>query len=305
MVTYFRKRRSLHLPITLSVSLMIVNVTLMVCWIVLLAQMSSWSALTIGTIAFALMLVGLTIYLILSIKEFRLHQRQANFVDSVTHELKTPIAALQLYLETLQMRRLKDDQRSEFYGVMEGELHRLDHLINQLLEVGRLDALGHQSEPEDIVLEPLLQQCAQNACTHHKCDRQSVFSFDVEPAVINGRRLLLEMIFGNLLDNAVKYAADQPAVDVQVRVKNRGRVVARISDNGDGIPPHMTKKIFQMFYRGGSELERKKKGTGVGLYIVRTLVHILKGKVKVYERRSEPGSVFEVELPGRAAVCES
>jgi len=305
MASYFRKRRSLHLPITLSVALMVVNVTLMVCWIVLLAQRRSWSALTIGTIAFALMLVGLTVYLVLSIKEIRLHQRQANFVDSVTHELKTPIAALQLYLETLQMRELKDGQRSEFYGVMENELHRLDHLINQLLEVARLDAIGHQSEPEDIALEPLLQRCAQNACAHHKCDGETVFSFDIEPAVINARRLLLEMIFGNLLDNAVKYAADQPTVDVQVRVRNRGRVVTRIIDNGEGVPPHMSKKIFKMFYRGGSELERKKKGTGVGLYIVRTLVHILKGKVKVYDRRAEPGSVFEVELPGRAAACES
>ncbi len=284
---------------------MALNVTLMVCWIVLLAQTKFWSALTIGTIAFALMLVGLIIYLFLSIAEVRLHQRQANFVDSVTHELKTPIASIRLYLETLQMRTLENGQRAEFYGVMEKELQRLDHLISQLLEVGRLDAIGHQVESEDVALETLLQRCAENACAHHKYADADVFSFDIEPAVVHARPMILEMIFSNLMDNAIKYGAKQPSVDVQVRVKDRGRVVTRITDNGEGVQSDISKKIFKMFYRGGSELERRKKGTGIGLYVVRTLVHILKGRIRLHNRHDQPGSVFEVELPGRAVVCES
>ncbi len=279
---------------------MVLNVALMVCWIVLLAQLDSWSALAIGTIVFALILVGLSFYLFLTVKEVRLNQRQANFVDSVTHELKTPIASLRLYLETLQMRSLDETQIGEFYGIMEGELQRLDGLINQLLEVGRLDAIGHESEPEDVSLEPLLQRCAEAACARHKFVDEQVFTFDIQPAVINARQMVLEMIFGNLLDNAVKYAAQKPAVDVQVRVKDRGRIVTRIIDNGEGVPADMKKKIFRIFYRGGSELERRQKGTGVGLYIVRTLVHMLKGKISVHSRIGRPGSVFEVELRGRA-----
>jgi signal transduction histidine kinase len=295
----------LHWPITLSVVLMVLNVALMVCWIVLLAHLNSWGALTIGTAVFALILVGLSIYMYLTIKEVRINQRQVNFVDSVTHELKSPIASLRLYLETLQMRQLDDQQRTEFYGVMDGELRRLDDLISHLLEVGRLDAIGHDSAPEDIELGPLLQHCAETACAHHKCSEGQVFTFDLEPAIVPASRMILDMIFGNLIDNSVKYAGKPPAVDVQVRVKDRGRVVTRISDNGEGVPHAMRKKIFKMFYRGGKELERRQKGTGLGLYIARTLIQMLKGRISVQNRTDGPGSVFEVELPGRAAPCES
>jgi two-component system, OmpR family, phosphate regulon sensor histidine kinase PhoR len=300
-----RKRRSLHLPITLSVLLMGLNVVLMVCWIVLLANFESWGPLTIGTVAFALILVVSGLYLFLTIKEVRLNQRQANFVDSVTHELKTPIASLRLYLDTLRMRHLDSRQQEEFYNVMDSELVRLDHLINQLLEVARLDAIGQEAEPEDIELEPLLRRCAEAACRHHKRQLADVFKFAIEPAVIHARRLPLEMIFGNLIDNAVKYGAAEPRVGVSVQVTNRERVVTRITDNGEGVPPNLRGKIFKIFYRGGSELERRQKGTGVGLYIVRTLVGLVKGKVRVLDQQPEPGSVFEVELPGRAIVGET
>lgn len=188
---------------------------------------------------------------------------------------------------------------------MAGELTRLNSLISQLLEVGRLDAIGHQSQPVDVPLEPLLRQCARAASANYKRDEAQVFTFDIEPAVVNARPMVLEMIFGNLIDNAIKYAAPDPAVDVQVRIEKRGRVVTRICDNGSGVPANQRKKIFRMFYRGGNELERTQKGTGLGLYIVRTLVHLLKGTVSVRDRDGGKGSVFEVTLPGRAELCES
>ena len=282
--------------------MMTLNVALMVCWIILLAQRGSWSALTIGTIVFALILVGMIFYMFLTVKEVRLNQRQSNFVDSVTHELKTPIAALKLYLETLQLRQLSDEQRADFYQTMGHELQRLDHLISQLLEVGRLDAIGHQSDPEDIPLDRLLRRCAISACAHHKQDPEQVVTFDIEPIVVHSRPVVLEMIFGNLLDNAIKYAGDPPQVEVLVRMKGSDRVSVRIIDNGDGVPADLRRKVFQMFYRGGDELERRQKGTGLGLYISRTLAHILKGDVSVHDRTDGPGSIFEVELPGRPAT---
>jgi len=300
-VVAFRKRRSLHLPITLNVALMALNIALMVIWIVLLARLETWSLLTVGTVFFALTLIGLVVYMILSIKSYRLHQQQVNFVDSVTHELKSPIASLRLYLETLQMRELPREKRVEFYRTMESELQRLDHLISQLLEVGRLDAIGHHSEPEDVPLDPLLRRCATIACASHKCEPVDVFHFDVEPSIVHARRIVLEMIFGNLLDNAIKYAGDRPEVNVQVRLRG-DRVAIRVIDNGAGVPTHLRKKIFKMFYRGGNELERRQKGTGLGLYIVRTLVGLLKGSVNVLDRADGPGSVFEVDLPGRKAA---
>lgn len=110
----------------------------------------------------------------------------------------------------------------------------------------------------------------------------------------------MEMIFRNLLDNAIKYSGDDPEVTVSVALRGNDKVVTRISDNGVGVHPSIRKEIFGLFYRGGNELERTRKGTGLGLYIVQTLVRRLKGKVHVTGREKGPGSVFEVELPGRS-----
>lgn len=296
---FFRKRRTLHLPITLSVALMVLNITLMVFWIILLAQYSKWGSLALGTVAFALILIGLSIYMALTIKEVRLNRRQANFVDSVTHELKSPIAALKLYLETLQMRTVTEQQRELFLNVMNEELQRLDHLISQLLEVGRLDAIGQETEPENIRLERFLPEIALYACVLQKCSLEKVFTFEIPPTIINARRLVLELIFKNLFDNAIKYGADEPRVTVRVIPKPRQRMVIQVIDNGNGVPPELRKKIFRIFYRGGNELQRRRKGTGLGLYIAYTLVHSLKGRITVYSRELESGSIFEVELPGR------
>ena len=124
---------------------MTVNIALMVLLIVQLAKQSLWMALTLGSVALALSLFGISFYSFLTIKDIQLNRRQSNFVDSVTHELKTPIAALRLYLDTLIMRDPGPEDRQDFYATMDKELGRLDRLINQLLEVGRLDAIGHQS----------------------------------------------------------------------------------------------------------------------------------------------------------------
>ena len=279
--------------------MMTLNVTMLICWIVILAQAAGWGALIVGVVVFALILVGLSFYLFLMIKEVRLNQRQANFVDSVTHELKSPIASLKLYLETLEMRAVSEEQRAKFYRVMDQELERLDHLITQLLEVGRIDAIGEQSDPEDILVESMLRRCGAAACAHHKREEAETISYDMQPAVLYARPLLTETIFRNLMDNAIKYAGDPAKVEVTVRVTDRGRVITRIADNGDGVPPELRKRIFGMFFRAGSELTRRQKGTGLGLYIVSNLVRQMKGRVSVHDRPGLSGSVFEVDLPGR------
>jgi two-component system, OmpR family, phosphate regulon sensor histidine kinase PhoR len=294
---FFRKRRNIGVPITLSVVLISMNVVLMVGWIIIFARFQSWSGLTIGTVIFSLILVGISFYMVLIIKEFRLNQRQANFIDSVTHELKTPIATLRLYLDTLQMRTLNDEQRGESYAIMNKELLRLDLLISQLLEVGRLDAIGQETEPERVELLDLLRRGAERAAAHHERILDETFEFHGEPVFVFARKLVLELLFGNLLDNAVKYGGDPPQVTVTVRTTEKGRIRVEIADNGEGVPPEFRKKIFTLFYRGGSELERRRKGTGLGLYIVRTLVHSLKGSVTVHDRTDPAGCVFQVELP--------
>jgi signal transduction histidine kinase len=278
---------------------MVLNVTLMVCWIVLFVGRETPGALTMGVIAFALILVGLSFWLVLTIKEIRLNHRQANFVDSVTHELKSPIAALQLYLQTLQMRSLDDAKRAEFHTVMEQELHRLDRLISQLLEVGRLDAIGQQDEPESVALAPLIRHYVHKACVHYRCDEAATLSLDLAPVAVHGRRIVLEMIFSNLVDNAVKYAGSPPQVSIRMMEYGASRVRVLIANNGLGVRPEDRKKVFQIFYRGGSELHRRRMGTGLGLYIVHTLVKKLKGRISVRDHANgDAGCVFVLDLPG-------
>lgn len=292
-------RSRLRWPITLSAALIVLNVTLMVCWIVLFVRMNSPGALTMGVIAFALILIGLSFWLFLTIKEIQLNHRQANFVDSVTHELKSPIAALQLYLETLRMRSLDDAKRDEFHATMEKELHRLDQLINQLLEVGRLDAIGEQDGTEDVPLLPLIRRCVETACVHHHCEPHEVVTLNVQPVAVHARRLVVETIFSNLIDNAVKYAGTPPEVSITVGPYGSGRIRAQFGNNGPGVPREERKKVFRIFYRGGSELTRTKKGTGLGLFIVHTLVKKLRGKIAVWDRADgRSGCVFVLDLPG-------
>lgn len=302
--TSFRQRLKTVFPITLSAVLAMLNVALMVCWIVLLAHFDAWSGLAIGTVVFALTLLGLMFYSFLHVKETRLNQRQANFIDSVTHELKSPIASLRLYLETLQLRPLPRQQQEEFYATMASELHRLDELISQLLEVARLDALGHGSPPEDIPIQPVLERCARWAAEHQRCNPAEVFDLHVQPATIRAVPMVLEMIFRNLLDNAVKYGGRPPKVIVEA-ASEKGKVRVRVIDNGHGVPEEIRGQIFGLFVRGGRELERKQKGTGLGLYIVHTLVRQLRGTVRVLPREDgERGCIFEVVLPAGAAPCD-
>ncbi|MFN9289410.1 MAG: sensor histidine kinase [Planctomyces sp.] len=299
MADFRRKRRHLGLPIWSSVLLMTVNIALMAVLIVQLARQSSWGSLVLGSAALAISLFGISFYSFLTIKEIQLNRRQSNFVDSVTHELKTPIAALRLYLDTLLLHEPEAHDRREFYETMNNELTRLDRLINQLLEVGRLDAIGQSTEAANIALEDLLRQFARAACLQQKQEVSDVFEFDVPPIALASRRLLLEMIFGNLLDNAVKYGGNPPRVRVQAAAHGLSRVVVRIHDNGQGVAPENRRRIFHMFFRGNDELQRTKTGTGLGLYIVRTLVSLLKGRIEVSEGANGIGSTFEVILPGR------
>ena len=305
MADFRRKRSHLKLPIWTSVVLAVLNITLMMVLIIQLALGGEWVALVLGSIALGISLFGITFYSFLTIKEIQLNRRQSNFVDSVTHELKTPIAALRLYLDTLLMRDLSRDDRREFYETMNTELERLDQLINQLLEVARLDAIGSQTEPEDVGLLGLLQTAAEQACRHHKCDVDAVCTFEVAPLTLHSRKMLLDMIFGNLIDNAVKYGGEPPRVHISAMARGRDRVVIRVRDHGVGIPSEQRSQVFQLFFRGSNELQRTQKGTGLGLYIVKTLVGMMKGRVTISDGPEGVGSVFEVTLPCRIVVSST
>ena len=305
-------RRALGLPITLAIVMIVLLVVLIVGWVLLavagaLRQDGSaglyWTVLTIGATLLMLVLAGVVFYLVLSIKAINLNARQSNFIDSVTHELKSPIASLKLFLQTLGRRELSREEREEFYQYMLEDIERLDTLINHVLDAGQVEKGAHLGAVAKLRLDHLLADCIDVVCVRHRLDPATV-TVNLMPCQIEARRVELEMIFTNLLDNAVKYGADPPHVEVDLSLEPEAAVV-RVADNGPGIPRHERKRIFGRFVRLGLELERQRPGTGLGLHIVRTLVGRLGGKVGVSERESRRGSVFEVRLPATPIQAET
>ncbi len=301
------KPRSLSLAITLAVVMIVLLVVLTVGWVLVtvfgaLANSDRaglyWTLLTIGTLFILLLVVGVVMYLALSVKAINLNRRQSNFVDSVTHELKSPIASLKLYLQTLHRRQLSEREQADFYRAMLEEVERLDRLITHVLAAGQLEAGHIAGELEDVALEPLLRECAEMACLRYHVPVDAV-RLNVQPSVVRARRMDLDMIYRNLIDNAVKYAGPQPLVEITTRLEHDW-TVTQVSDNGRGIPPALRRKIFRRFVRLGNELEREKPGTGLGLYIAQTLVRRLRGTLRVVDRGTAPGSTFEVRLRGTA-----
>jgi signal transduction histidine kinase len=304
-------RRPLSLPIWLAIGMITSLIVLIVGWSIVTvfgalkeAERPGvyWALLPIGLTFIALVLAGVIVYLILSIKAINLTRRQSNFIDSVTHELKSPIASMKLYLQTLNRHQVSEQIQSDFHRFMLEDLERLDHLITQLLDAGRLDIERAKGEEEDVDLAELLRDCAAAVCMNYRVALGTV-RLDLEPNVVVGRRVDLDVIFRNLVDNAVKYAGSPPQVEVTLHRNSKDLVIVRITDNGRGIPLHLRRKIFGRFVRLGLELERDKPGTGLGLYIARTLVRRFRGQIRVRDPEKGSGTVFEVQLPGKPAAA--
>lgn len=302
------ERRSLKWPVTLGVTMIVLLVALTIGWVLLavigLTNAGRWAPLyvtllAVGTTSLVLVLVGVSMYLTLSVKSVNLNRRQSNFMDSVTHELKSPIASLKLYLQTLNRRQVEPEEQASFFRFMLEDVERLDHLINHLLDAARLDRKPSEAEIEEIDLAEFLQQCTEEVRLRHRAPVEAV-TIQTEPAIVWARRVDLDMIFRNVIDNAFKYGAEPAEVEIVSRVQGE-LVVTEIKDNGHGIPHRWRRKIFARFVRVGMELERTKPGTGLGLYIVDTLVRRLRGKVRVHDRPDGAGTTFEIALPGRSA----
>lgn len=304
-------RRTLRLPITLGVVMIVLLVALTVGWVSLavvgMLEDSQRTPLYVtllsaGTTSLVLVLVGTVMYLALSIKAINLTRRQSNFIDSVTHELKSPIASLKLYLQTLSRRQVETEERDEFYRFMLDDVERLDDLITHLLTAARMDR-EEPDEPEPaatserIELAEVLTECAQAVCKRHRVPEDTI-QLVLRPCSIVAYRLEMDMIFRNLLDNAIKYAGDPPEVRVQLDMVNSDKARIRVQDNGQGIPKSQRRRIFGRFVRLGSEMERKRPGTGLGLFIVRTLVKRIKGTIKIVDPTPPlSGTMFEILLP--------
>jgi two-component system, OmpR family, phosphate regulon sensor histidine kinase PhoR len=300
-------RRSLGWPILLGVVLIGSLVALTVGWVLvsIAAALGSgnaafyWAVLGVGVALLVVVLVGVIIYLALAIKAIALSQRQSNFIDSVTHELKSPLASLKLYLQTLTRRSVPADQQADFHRFMLQDVERLDGLIDHLLDAARTIHRRPASSDDVTDLAPLLEQVRLAVATRHGV-AESAVRLDCRAGLrVRGRETDVEIVLRNLIDNAVKYSLPDPEVAVTAGGA-AGTVTVKVIDNGPGIPLAQRHAVFRRFVRLGSELERSTPGTGLGLFLVRSLVRQMRGKVTAAGRIGQRGSIFEVELPAAA-----
>jgi signal transduction histidine kinase len=297
------ERRSLRLPITLGVAMIVMLVVLIVGWILLAvfgAMRESqhapayWTVLSIGSAMFVLVLVGVVVYLVLTIKAINLNRRQTNFVDSVTHELKSPIASLKLGLQTLNRRTVNEEQQETFVSYMLDDIERLDSLITRLLIAGNIDARSREEGTETIDLAQLVTELAEAAAQRAGLPADAI-RLNLRQCEVVANRIDLDMIIRNLIDNAIKYGGEPLSIAVGLDIEPQ-EIRLTVDDNGPGIPRGQRNRVFGRFVRLGSELERRRTGTGLGLYIVRTLVERLGGTISVIDGPMS-GARLDVRFP--------
>jgi signal transduction histidine kinase len=304
-------RRSLKLPIVLAIVMTAILAILAVGWVLMAVFGASgerptgifWTFLAVGTSFIGLLLAGVIVYLTLTVKAVNLTRRQSNFIDSVTHELKSPIASMKLYLQTLTRRQVSEEQQASFHESMLEDVERLNHLINQVLDAAQIETGMGFDGAENVLVSELLHDCAERSRGRHRAPGEAI-QFDLDPCYVRARPAQLQMLFRNLLDNAFKYAGSPPRIEVSLQFEEDRVAVARIGDNGPGVPHRLRRKIFGRFVRLGSELEREKPGTGLGLHIAHTIVRQLGGRVHVLDKETGTGAVFEVRLPASGAGDE-
>jgi signal transduction histidine kinase len=297
-------RRSIGLPLALGIVLAILLLALAVGWQILVvgdprpAGLSrlDWALLVLGTLFFAVVLGGLVWLSAWLIREMRLNQRQRAFLDAVTHEMKTPLASLRLYVDTLTRHDPAPERRRHFLSLMQDDLARIDRTVDQVLAAARAEEPARSAPRGRVDLGEILRDCIREVQSRHALpDASMQLECRADPAV-RGDAGELGVVFRNLLENAVKYS-DAP-VEVRVRVAQVGgdRVKVDISDRGIGIPQRELRKIFQRFYRVGRDMQRTAAGLGLGLFIVRNLVRRQGGRVVAKSEGSGAGSRFVVTL---------
>ena len=226
-------------------------------------------------------------------RSIRLSRQQNNFMLSVTHELKSPLAAIKLNLQTLEKYSLDEEKRNLLLEKCIKESNRLNDLCNNMLLASQMEGGQHRHTKERLDVNELVQRTFNDYANSYPERFRGRFP-DEEYNVV-GDKLMLQMAVSNLLENAIKYSPSGAPVEVSL-VDKGGKIVVVVADQGEGIPDQEKAKIFWKFYRLGNENTRKTKGTGLGLYLTEKIVRQHKGKISV--RDNEPlGSVFEIVLP--------
>ena len=296
------RRRSVIFFTVLGICLVALAVTLNVSWVLLNWRRGVLAVL--GVIFFLLLIAGLVLNTIFLVREIRRNEQHDSFINAVTHELKTPVASIRLYLQTLQTRELDDSRRREFYRIMLEDSDRLLYTIDQVLRAGSTGSskLRRLSRARVDVAD-LSRECVELARTRFRLDDDAL-TYEARiregTAIVMGDPDELKAAVWNLIDNAVKYSPATVHVRVTVDQHETDRLAVRVTDQGVGISPPELKRIFRRFYRIPGSVALRAKGSGLGLFIVRSVAKKHGGRAFAESEGTGRGSTFTLLLP-RAA----
>lgn len=296
------RRKAIYFFITFGVCLAALAVAVGSGWIIL-----NWREgvkVFLGVIFFGAIITGLVLNTIFLVREIRRNEQHDSFINAVTHELKTPIASIRLYLQTLERREVEEGRRHEFYKLMLLDTDRLLGTVEQVLKAGEA---GHKKTGQRLPIEfnGLVRECVELARTRHHLPPENLeyheHFMNGGSASVMGDPEELRSAVSNLLDNAVKYSPDGVHISVDLELPEEERVVLRVRDRGVGIPQQELKRIFKRFYRVTQRPVSHVKGTGLGLFIVRAIARKHGGRVFAESEGIGKGTTVTLELPRRAA----
>jgi signal transduction histidine kinase len=297
------RRRSVIFFTVLGICLVALAVTLNVSWIVLNWRRGVLAIL--GVIFFLLIIAGLVLNTIFLVREIRRNEQHDAFINAVTHELKTPVASIRLYLQTLQTRELDEDRRHEFYRIMLEDSDRLLHTIEQVLRAGSAGSKLRRPSRGRVNLAEITRESVALARTRFRLSSEALTYEELAPvarSVVIGDADELKMAVWNLLDNAVTYSAGDVKVQVRLEEAEDGRIAVKVTDQGVGISPGELKRIFRRFYRIPSAVAVRAKGSGLGLFIVRSIARKHGGRAFAESDGAGRGSTFTILLPRAAGA---
>jgi signal transduction histidine kinase len=300
--------RSISVPITFGAVTVPLSVFLLVGWTTFTARniaesgeatQSIW-LLVLGVLSLVVIMSVLVMFSIFLAREILEVRRQDSFIDSVTHELKTPLASIKLCLQTLQRPGIPAEKRAALERMMHADVDRLSTFIDDVLQASRLAHDDVGMAIDEVLLADLAERCAEVVAMRHKL-REGAVRVEIAPElVVWSDPAALEIVLRNLIDNAVKYSKDVIDVRVTAREDERaGVVIVEVHDRGMGIPRKDLKRIFHRFYRVSDESVRARKGTGLGLFVVSSLVRNLGGRVEAESAGPGEGSTMRMRLPLR------
>ena len=243
-----------------------------------------------GITFLALILVGAVYVYRATRRQLKFSAQQQNFMMAITHELKTPIAVAQLNLETLQKRKLEEDKQQKLIANTLQEANRLNTLCNNILFTSQLDAGGYSVSFQELNLTDIVETCVDD-CKSRFPERIITETIE-ENRIMQGDPFLLQMLVNNLLENALKYSPKHLPIHVSLSF-SANKTVLSIADLGQGIADQEKKKVFDKFYRSGSENTRKAQGTGLGLYLCKKITETHNGYISVTDNQPN-GSIFTV-----------